>query len=379
MAHNCKYPAKRNLTDMNRLLLAIAVVLLPLKLRAMNTGDSSSSKPEEIRTIYAEHKKAFADFQKKHGHFIQTPNVNMHYVTYGKPSGIPVIWCHGTYGTAFDIYTAADSMVKHGYYVVAIEYYGHGMTPAPDKEVTLWHVADDIRFLMDKMKIKKAVIGGFSRGGSIATAFYNLYPDRVTALILEDGGSVAWDVNRQNMPIDSALKEIRSHGNNERKADEYESEFDAFVQVYNKNGQKTDFTRRAFSFFSRATQNKNGKWVMFNPDLEALLCQATPEQVIDASYRSLSIKGRGMFGASTNLIHPKIIYRNLHVPMLILDPVSNEDWFDFEKENKALQEQHPGLIVHKVYPDTGHELKIQRPAEFTRDVIAFLSKALKRT
>lgn len=359
------------------ILHALAALLLPAQLLAGSIEDSNAIKQAAIKKLYEQYQTEFTAFQAKQGHYIQTPNVKMHYVTYGKPSGVPIIWSHGTYGTALEMYVVADSLVKAGYYIIAIEYYGHGLTPSPDKELSLWHVADDIRYLMDELKIKKAVIGGFSRGGSVSTVFYDQYPERVMALILEDGGSVAWNTNRHRLPIDSAIKEIYSSFH-ESRPDEYDTPLDAFTRLYNNNSQRTDFKRLAFSFFSRITQNRSGKWVMFNPDLEDLLYQNTPERSIQISYRTLSVTGRGMFDASTALVNPKIIYRNLDVPMLIFDPVNKDDVFNFEDDNRALQKSHPEFITHLVYPNTGHAVKYEHPAEFCRDVTTFLAKALKR-
>ena len=56
------------------------------------------------------------------------------------------------------------------------------------------------------------------------------------------------------------------------------------------------------------------------------------------------------------MIEPKIIYRNLHVPLRIIDPTSPDDLFPFEKDNAALQQQHSKFITHKIYPNTGHNV-----------------------
>lgn len=106
-----------------------------------------------------------------------------------------LIWIHGTYSNAYEIYEIVEELVKMDLHVIAIDYYGHGFTEIPKKNVSIYDVADDIKFLMDKLKIENAIIGGWSRGGTISSAFYNSYPSAVKALILEDGGSVEWDYN----------------------------------------------------------------------------------------------------------------------------------------------------------------------------------------
>ncbi|MEO5906995.1 MAG: hypothetical protein ABIQ11_09725 [Saprospiraceae bacterium] len=101
------------------------------------------------------------------------------------------------------------------------------------------------------------------------------------------------------------------------------------------------------------------------------LHEDTPEQVLDNILRPKRVP---LFESSTLLLQPKVIYRHLRVPMLIIDPVIANDRFPFEKYNKELQQIHPALIEHKIYPDTNHGAHLQRPSEFIKDATAFLKK-----
>lgn len=60
--------------------------------------------------------------------------------------------------------------------------------------------------------------------------------------------------------------------------------------------------------------------------------------------------------------------------MLILDPVSNNDQYAFEKENAQLQQAHPEWITHKIYKNTSHALKYEHPEGFLKDVFSLISK-----
>ena len=81
-----------------------------------------------------------------------------------------------------------------------------------------------------------------------------------------------------------------------------------------------------------------------------------------------------LFGESMSIIEPKIVYRNLKVPMLILDPISDDDIFPYEKENEELSKQYPELIVYKKYNNTGHNIHYEKPKMFTEDLGEFLKK-----
>jgi pimeloyl-ACP methyl ester carboxylesterase len=234
------------------------------------------------RTLYAESKKEFLAFEKDHGHFILTNNVNMHYLTWGKPGSPALVWIHGTYSNGYEISELADSLVKKGLYVIAIDYYGHGLTPFPKKEVSLFHVADDIRFLLDHLKIKKAIVGGWSRGGAIATAFYDAYPESVSALILEDGGSVPWSINDHKKQMDTLIKETRNQYKDRKPQRKFDSEFAAFYGLYkyylhDKTG--SHLRKEMFIFLARVKELSVGVWKI-DPDVPDFVCLATADQLL---------------------------------------------------------------------------------------------------
>jgi pimeloyl-ACP methyl ester carboxylesterase len=264
-----------------------------------------------------------------------------------------------------------------GLYVIAIDYYGHGLTPIPAKDVSLYHVADDIHFLLQNLKIKKAIVGGWSRGGAIATAFYDAYPESVLGLILEDGGSVAWSVNDHKKDIDTLTNEIRNSYQNRPPQRIFTSDLELYQLIYKKNfTQKNDLKLRkeTYSFLARAKQDTAGSWKL-DPGVSDFVCLRTADQLLTLKHRPLA--GHTLFGISTEMMNPRIIYRNLDVPMLIYDPVSENDWFAFEAENRKLQLEHPDFITLKVYEKTGHAVKDERTEDFYRDLSVFVKDIIR--
>ena len=176
-------------------------------------AQTSSPKGDAVavRARYQEAKKEYLAFEREHGHYVQTPNVRMHYLTWGNPKNTPLIWSHGSLAHSYELMDVAKMITEAGYYLIALDYYGHGKTPLPDHEVSVYHSADDILVLMDSLNIKKAIIGGFSRGGFIAAAFYQSYPERVKALILEDGGSVAFNTYYHSLTDQELNQKIKSN------------------------------------------------------------------------------------------------------------------------------------------------------------------------
>ena len=330
----------------------------------------------KIRQIYDQYRAGYAALEAAHGHYINTPNVRMHYMTWGNKKDLPLVWVHGTYSNAYELYEIADSLVAKGFYVIAPEYYGHGLTPVPQKEVSLYHVADDVQALLKELGIKKAVIGGWSRGGSVCTAFYDAYPAMVLGIVLEDGGSVAWNYHHHRSAMDSVKKNFdRTFAN--WKVSSQSSEFLLFAELYPrlKNYPAPAVDRWCYTNLSRWKKDAGGGYSA-NPQVRQLACQENAEQMMAMIYRPMAASN--LFGASASLQYPKIIYRNLSVPLLILDPVSEEDEFDATAENRALQQAHPQWIVHKIYANTGHAVKLEHPAEFLNDLLEFKKKIQAR-
>ena len=347
----------------NHLKLKTTHFILALLFCATTLLAQQQMSREKSLELYNEAKKEFTLFEKEHGHFIETKNVRMHYLTWGKSSGLPLIWAHGSLTNGYELLGIADSLAKKGYYVIAIDYYGHGQTPIPKQPVSLYHVADDIHFLMDKLKIKKAVIGGWSRGGFISSAFYDAYPERVLGLILEDGGSVSTNTFYHKMDTAQLAARVAEIYKDRWADTAFASELDAYSYYYDNSTQGNQFELLAW-----ITKNDSGQWAI-GPGLLELFNMRTKEEFLDNILRPTKSP---LFAESMSIIEPKIIFRNLDVPILILDPTSKNDLFPFETENVALKKQHPQLIEHKIYENTGHNIHNERKEQFIGDVVNFI-------
>lgn len=332
-------------------------------------SQDSPTQPVNIKAKYDSARVAFTQFEKKHGGFIQTKNVKMHYLEWGNPRHTPFIWVHGSFTNAYEFADLAKELVQKGYYVIAIDYYGHGQTPIPTHDVSLYHVADDINTLMSVKKLPKAVVGGWSRGGFIATAFYDAYPEKTLGLVLEDGGSVATNTHYHQLPDSSLNAQVKSIFTDRFVSATFDTEFEAYKAYYDYSSSSTQFELLAW-----LGKDLEGKWTI-GAGVEKLFHMRNEAEFKETILRPTKAS---LFGKSMSLIEPKIIYRNLHVPLLIIDPTSPNDLFPFEKDNAALQQQHSKFITHKIYPNTGHNVHYEKPKEFLEDVTAFLKRVSGR-
>jgi len=310
----------------------------------------------------------------------------MGYLDFGPSDGIPLIWAHGSGGTRYDLITVQADLVEAGYRVIGIDYRGHGHTQIEiaDYNTSLYHIADDLAALMDCLKIDKAILGGLSKGGFVAAAFYDTYPERVLGLLLEDGGSfsdlrLAEDVQLNvvmpgPMPYPAeACKKLYD------PSTYFESRFEGLktlAAVYSPAVTVDCTVEGIASMLSCLRQEAGDVWV-HHCDLARLMSSADAGRDADAGISGVTLYSRlPLMQQSQDLMIPLVVFRNLNVPMHIIDPDSPTDWLPVRHQNEELQKLHPDLIVHEVYDyeHSPHEAHIQRPERFVESAKALLAR-----
>ena len=75
--------------------------------------------------------------------------------------------------------------------VITPDFRGFGESQGSEEDSTMDLMAEDVRGLLDALKLERVVLGGLSMGGYVSFAFYRRYPERVAALILADTRATA--------------------------------------------------------------------------------------------------------------------------------------------------------------------------------------------
>lgn len=304
------------------------------------------------------------------GHYVQTDNVKMHYISFGDSTATPLIWIPGTGSSSWEIKHFRGPLEKMGLYVISIDYYGHGQTPMPKEEKSIYDIADDIKFLMDNLQIDKAIIGGWSRGGYIASAFYDSYPKSVLGLMLVDGGSANALTPRYEMNRDTLRAKYKEAQIPIDLLETYNTKFEAFCAF----ADTTNKVSQAW-ILDGLKIGLNGKWG-YTSDVWPAVANESVESMLKA-VESPTLAP--LLASSTYLMQPLVVYRNLSVPMIIIDPVSEgETWQNYTPDNKKLKELHPDLVEHQIYKDTQHHAHLQRPIEFLEDMKLLIGKINER-
>jgi pimeloyl-ACP methyl ester carboxylesterase len=114
-------------------------------------------------------------------------DVKLYYEDYGVKNGIPLIFIHGNAwikrGWSLIWKPQADHF-KDKRRVILFDLRGYGQSDKPQEQYTIKRFSDDLFLLMKNLAIEKAIIVGYSMGGTIALRFVLDHQEMVERLIL---------------------------------------------------------------------------------------------------------------------------------------------------------------------------------------------------
>ena len=115
--------------------------------------------------------------------FVFLNGINFCYKIDGPKDGYPIFLIHG-FGVKKEVFIGQIKALSEKFKVIRADNRGSGKTDRPNQPYTAELLAEDIKSLMDYLKIEQAHILGFSLGGMVAQTFVLNYPERVNKLIL---------------------------------------------------------------------------------------------------------------------------------------------------------------------------------------------------
>jgi pimeloyl-ACP methyl ester carboxylesterase len=102
------------------------------------------------------------------------------------PNGRAVVLMHGKNFGGYYFANVISMLTTAGYRVVVPDQIGWGKSSKPDIHYSFHLLAANTAHLLDTLGITQAAVLGHSTGGMLAVRFALLYPERTSALILED-------------------------------------------------------------------------------------------------------------------------------------------------------------------------------------------------
>lgn len=97
--------------------------------------------------------------------------------------GKPIVLLHGL-GLNHTIWQNIAGLYKEQAQFILPDLRGHGGSQLGAANETIEQYAEDIRELLDKLKLEKVLLGGHSMGGYVALAFAEKYPERLASLVM---------------------------------------------------------------------------------------------------------------------------------------------------------------------------------------------------
>lgn len=117
---------------------------------------------------------------------IRTAHINGITLAYtDQGQGIPVLFVHGFPLNQQMWKPQIEALTPH-YRVLTLDLRGHGQSDAPLWHFSLEQYADDLKGLLDHLKISRVWLVGLSMGGYILFSFYRKYRKHVQGLVLTD-------------------------------------------------------------------------------------------------------------------------------------------------------------------------------------------------
>ena len=169
---------------------------------------------------------------------VKASGVNLHVVDYGG-EGETILLIHG-FTTNARCWDAIAERLIEVYHVVAFDIRGRGESERPEQvyyDTTQY--AEDAKSILDYYKRDKAII----MGHSIGVVFANSYPDRLSKLILIDGGIGISDPRAVNYLLTSLERIDKLYPNfqtyiEENKQNPHFTEWNEYIENYLRHDMK---------------------------------------------------------------------------------------------------------------------------------------------
>ena len=123
----------------------------------------------------------------------------MSYGERGEGSGDPVVLLHA-FPLNRKMWAPQVEALAGTRRIIAPDYPGFGSSPRPPAQPDVRYYAEQVRELLDRLKLERVVLGGLSMGGYIAFACLTLFPKLISALLL---------ANTRPDPDTAEIKETR--------------------------------------------------------------------------------------------------------------------------------------------------------------------------
>lgn len=257
-------------------------------------------------------------------------NISISYIDEGPIHNQTIILIHG-FPLNKSMWDKQIEELMHNYRVIAYDIRGHGNSDAGDDDFSIELFVKDLLGLMDKLKVGKAILCGFSMGGYIALNAIENHPERFNALVLCDTNCTADNSEGKEKRI-KAIESIKEFG----------------LELYAEESIKKLFAPVSFLIQLKEIS------------LVRNMIMKTSNQSLFKTLHALADRK-----ASCSKLH------EITVPVHIM--VGKEDEITPPEVALSMHEKIKGSTI-QVIDHAGHLSNMEKPKEFNNQFIEFLMK-----
>ncbi|MCK4481339.1 MAG: alpha/beta hydrolase [Candidatus Lokiarchaeota archaeon] len=260
-----------------------------------------------------------------------------------KGKGFPLILIHG-FGSKKEIWKPQIIDFSKKYKTITFDLRGTGKTDRPNYPYTMEMFADDIKGLMDYLKIESVHLIGRSLGGMIAQNFVLKYPQNVKKLVLIATNAIFDNESVVDLIINNRIKDI---------------------ELLKKDPVKAFWNKSLFVYHQkfRRELKQNPKKKFFNVfSLEDLIEESTinPSRAQDIINQGNAMKGHNTLNRLSEIKNETLLLAASHdrlIPKSLMVEI-----------NKRI----PNSIL-KIIDKAGHFMTVSRATEVNNIILDFLN------
>jgi pimeloyl-ACP methyl ester carboxylesterase len=123
--------------------------------------------------------------QRETSRYVVVDGMVIHYYETGNPSGRPIVFLHGLYGSAVD-FLPLMRIMKPDFKCIAVDWPGCGLSEKPDIHYSTVFIVELLKKFTDTIGLDGFILAGHSLGGMVSVHFAILHRESVEKLILID-------------------------------------------------------------------------------------------------------------------------------------------------------------------------------------------------
>ncbi|MFW9784448.1 MAG: alpha/beta fold hydrolase [Candidatus Heimdallarchaeota archaeon] len=274
--------------------------------------------------------------------FADVNGIKICYEIHGKEEFYPLILVHG-YGGKKSEWKAQAKALSKKYKVITLDLRGAGKSDRPNMPYTMKMYSDDIKSLLEFLKIEKTHIAGFSLGGMVVQHFVLNYPEIVNKIILINTNPGFHNKEALNLFVKGKIERYNIRIKDPVKAFQHGARYYFSRKFWRM--MEEDPKRKFYGIFSAEDLIKDSA-----EDI------STPQDIIN-----------GAHAIAEHYTHD-LLYKITHKTLILC---AEKDRLSPILVNKKLHELLPNSIL-KVIKEAGHSSIFEKAPEVNQIILEFL-------